>query len=372
MGVIMPARELVVVGTSMGGVEALVRLVRKLPAEFPAALLVVEHLPPGCRSRLPEILSRAGPLAATHPRGGESIIPGHIYIAPPDYHLLVEPGRLALSHTAHENRFRPSIDPLFRSAARHYGTRVIAILLSGGAGDGIAGLLAVRNAGGVAVVQHPDDAYAPGMPQNAIQLAGADYILPVAAMAALLERLVGRSDATGGGGQMSIDPIEKMSQFVDRDMLAQQNGERPGQTSVYSCPECGGVLWQVDQKEMVRFRCHVGHAYYAEQLLQGQAETLEAALWSAVRMFRERSTLAHQLAQAERSRGNAETAGRYQEQGDLSQRHGEAIQQILLNNETGLFPPSTCDQPQTLVPPANAQGAPPAGFPETATSKPAS
>jgi two-component system chemotaxis response regulator CheB len=331
----MPAHDLIVLGTSMGGVEALIRIVKRLPADLPATLLIVEHFPPNCQSRLPEILAHAGPLPASHARDGEAILPGHIYIAPPDYHLIVEGGRLRLDHGGRENRFRPSIDPLFRSAARQYDGRTIGVLLTGGAGDGVAGLIAVRHAGGVAIVQDPADAYAAAMPRSAIQIAGADHIVPLADIPGLLIELVGQR--TVGGKAMNADPIEQMPKIVGKDMHAQENGERQGMPSVYICPECGGLLWQVDQDEMVRFRCHVGHAYYAEQLLEGQAETLEAALWMAVRIFRERAVLARQLANKERDLGHADAAARHDEQAELAERHGKSIQENLLNAKTGLF-----------------------------------
>jgi two-component system, chemotaxis family, protein-glutamate methylesterase/glutaminase len=259
-------------------------------------------------------------------------------VAPNNSHLLIAPGRLKLSYGARENRFRPAIDPLFRSAARAYGERIIGVLLSGGLDDGVAGLLAIRSAGGVAIVQDPADALLSVLPRNAIAISGADYVVPVSEMPALLDRLVSAPVVTKGE-QKRMDPIDNLPVAVDRDMAAQASNERRGAPSVYICPECGGVLWQVDQEEMVRFRCHVGHAYYGEQLLEGQADALEAALWTAVRTFRERSTLSRQLALSEQHKGNTENAARYEETATVADQHGDAIRTFLLDPRTGLFPP---------------------------------
>ncbi len=327
----MPARDLIVLGTSMGGVDALARLVAKLPQDLPAALLIVEHLPVTCRTRLPAILSRAGPLPATLAQDGAPIERGHIYVAVPDYHLLVEGNRLKLMHGPRENRFRPAIDPLFRSAARHFGARVVALLLTGGPGDGVAGLLAVRHAGGVAVVQDPEDAFAAALPSAAIEIAGADHVVALADMPALIARLVDQGGSVpSGGSAMNVDPIEQMPHIVGETMRSQVDGEREGKPSVFICPECGGLLWQVKQPEMMRFRCHVGHAYNASELLEGQTETLEAALWTAVRIFRERAVLARQMAKKERAANHADAAGRYDEQAEVSEKHANAIIDNLL------------------------------------------
>jgi two-component system chemotaxis response regulator CheB len=334
----MPDPALIVIGASLGGIEALITLVRGLRADFPAALAIVQHVPAGDQSHLPEILAKAGHLPVSRARDGEPIRGGHVYVAPNDWHLLIAPGRLKLSRSARENRFRPAIDPLFRSAARTYGARVIGVLLSGGLDDGVAGLLAIRSAGGVAIVQDPADALLSILPRNAINISGADYVVPVAQMTELLDQLV-RAPAVTRGEQKPMDPIDQMPAAVDRDMEAQERNERLGTSSVYSCPECGGVLWQVDQQEIVRFRCHVGHAYYGEQLLEDQADALEAALWTAVRTFRERSTLSRHLALTEQSKGNTESAARYEETASLADRHGDVIRKFLLDPQAGLFPP---------------------------------
>jgi two-component system chemotaxis response regulator CheB len=328
----MAHHDIVVIGASAGGVEALTRLVRDLPPGLPASLFVVCHLPPSHRSVLSDILSRSGPLLATFAIDGEEFHPGHIYLAPPDYHLLLGEGqRVRLNRGPRENRHRPAVDPLFRSAAQLYGRRVIGVVLSGGLNDGAAGLLAVRAAGGLAIVQDPSDAEVSAMPINAARIAGADHSVPLDRLGPLLVELILQSLRKPGGSAMT-DAFEKMPDLVNADMSEQVRNERRGRVSVYTCPECGGALWQVDESQLVQFRCHVGHVYNGETLLEDQAGALEAALWTAVRTFKERYLLAHQLAEQEKRRGDAAAAAIYQKQAEQAERYGEAIQQYILSS----------------------------------------
>lgn len=335
----MPNRDIIVVGASAGGQEALTRLVERLPAGLPAALFVVRHTPEESHSILPEILSRHGRLLASHARDGEPIRYGHILVAPPDFHMILEEGRVRLTRGPRENRSRPAIDPLFRSAARVYGARVVGVVLSGLLRDGTAGLLAIRAAGGAAVIQDPDEALMPDMPRLARDIAGADHVLPAAEIAALLARLV--CEPVAEGGAPMPDPLEQMPQQVQRDMAEQERDGRRGQLSVYTCPECGGSLWQVDQKELARFRCHTGHVYYAEKLLEEQSEALEAALWTAVRTFKEKTILARQLCVRERQLGNALAASRFEDEANVAERYGLLIQSHILHAGDGLPVPPT-------------------------------
>ncbi len=323
-------RDMIVIGASAGGVEVLSQMVHDLPAGLPAALFVVCHFPIDGHSILPEILSRSGPLLAVHPRDGDPIYPGHIYVAPPNYHLLVQNGTVQLKHGPRENGHRPAIDPLFRSAARAYGSRVIGVVLTGALYDGVAGLMTIRAAGGLAVVQDPKDALVASLPLSAAEIAGADYVVPAAGLAPLLKDLVQRP-APAKGDALMTDPIEKLPEVQAQDAEAQQRGERRGALSVFTCPECGGSLWQADDQGVVRFRCHVGHAYYGEDLLAEQAEILEAALWTAVRTFKDRGVLSRQLAHQERTRGNPEAAARFDEQATQAEQYSVSIQKYLLN-----------------------------------------
>ncbi len=328
----MAEHDIIAVGTSAGGVETLSRLVRGLPSGFPASFFIVCHFPAGVRSALPEILSREGALLAAHAVDGEPFHPGHIYVAPPDRHLLIGPDRrVRLSRAARENRHRPAIDPLFRSAARYYGSRVIGVILSGALSDGVAGLMAVRAAGGLAVVQDPSDALFADMPRNAVKVAGADHVVKAADLAFFLADLVQNQAASNRVGE--LDPIDLMQDVVEEDMNRQGLDERRGEVSVFTCPECGGALWQTAQPDLIQFRCHVGHVYNGDILLSEQSEALEAALWTAVRTFREKSILARQLANRAWAEGNVESAERFDEQSRQAARYGTLIRQYLLNGD---------------------------------------
>lgn len=339
-------RDIIAVGASAGGVDALVQLVRGLPTGFPASVFIVCHFPPGVRSVLPDILSRAGALLATHAIDEEAFFPGHVYVAPPDRHLILEPGGvMRLTNGARENNHRPAIDPLFRSAARHYGTRAVGVILTGSLSDGSAGLLAVRAAGGVAVIQDPRDAIVATMPQHANDIAGADYVVPLAEMPRVLVELVRPIVTTESGAEATTpepsDPVERSTREVKQTMAAQARDERRGQVSTYTCPECGGSLWQLDEPQVVQFRCHVGHMYNADTLLAEQTDALEAALWTAVRTFREKTVLTQQLATRERAKGNLESA-RFEEQAAQTAKYASLIVEHVLQagGDENALPPA--------------------------------
>jgi two-component system chemotaxis response regulator CheB len=323
--------DIIVIGASAGGVEALSELVRALPPGLPAALFVVCHFPADSRSVLPDILSRSGPLLAQHARDGEPINPGQIYIAPPDHHLLLEVDRVKVTRGPREHGLRPAIDPLFRSAARVFGARVVGVLLSGSLYDGLAGFLAIRAACGMAVLQDPKNALSAALPESAAEIAGADHIVSAKDLGPLLVKLV-QEPVVARGDLAMTDPIEKLPEVQKQDQEEQKLGQRRGTVSVFTCPECGGSLWQVDDKTLVRFRCHVGHVYQAEALLAEQAEILEAALWTAVRTFKDRAVLSRQLANQERERGNAPGASHFDDQAQQAERYSNSIQKYLLES----------------------------------------
>lgn len=341
------SRDLIVVGASAGGIEALLQLVRGLPSDLPAAVFVVVHLPPYHKSLLPELLSNAGPLLALHAEDGETIQTGRIYIAPPDRHLLVERNCVRLSSGARENFARPAVDVLFRSAASAYGPRVVGVVLSGSLSDGTAGLWEVKQHGGIAVVQTPHDAINPSMPQSAINRVPVDYVMPLARIPALLAELA--SERVTGMSEVAEEPLPTMHKegdrvmvgagntpdekpgeaAVNRDMAAQVNGERDGAVTVYVCPECQGTLWQVNAGQMTRFRCHVGHVYSGENLLEGYKENMERSLWHAIRTLRDKANLTRQLAHDARQFGNAEVAERYESKAILDEEHSASLERML-------------------------------------------
>lgn len=326
----MPGRDIIVVGASAGGVEALSQLVRNLPKDLPAAIFVVLHLPPNGKSVLPDILKRRGLWDAFHPKDNEPIQHGRIYIAPPDRHLLVKRGHIHLAHGPKENRHRPAVDPLFRTAARAYGARVVGIVLSGTLDDGTAGLMAIKKQGGIAIAQDLDEATYESMPKSAIENVQVDWILPIAEMIPVLQRLANEQveDTQDGDRQLEIE-----SDMSELEMNALQSSDRPGNVSGYSCPECGGVLWELQEGKLLRFRCRVGHAYSPESLLEDQSEVLEEALWSALRGLKERAVLAQRMAKRSREQGHKLTAQRFDAQIEEAERHAEVIRRVLLNGK---------------------------------------
>ena len=327
----MPDHGIVVVGASAGGVDALIDLAASLPADLPAAVFVVLHLPATGTSALPEILRRHGPLPAAHVKDGEPILPGRVYVAPPDHHVLLRSGHVHLSRGPRENGHRPAIDPLFRSAAREYATRVIGLVLSGALDDGTAGLLAIKSRGGTTVVQDPADALYPGMPGNALAHVQVDHVAAAPSIGKLLARLIANLDEPPGAPAPSDTPVE-----VETEGLAVEafEGNHPGRPSGFSCPDCDGVLWQIQDGGLERYRCRLGHAWSPESLLTQQSEALEAALWVALRSLEERAALARRLAESARRRGYTITATRFEEQAAEAQQAARLVRDMLLDRDT--------------------------------------
>jgi two-component system chemotaxis response regulator CheB len=249
----MPGRDVVVVGGSAGGVEAMARLVAGLPADFPGALFFVLHLPAQASSALPTILARHGPLPAHHAVDGERVEPGQIYVAPPDHHLIVDRGVVRLGRGPRENRHRPSIDVLFRSAARAYGPRVVGVVLSGTLDDGTAGLATIKRLGGAAIVQDPEDALMPSMPMSALEHVEPEHTAAAADIPALLARLAAEPLPERGAPTVP-DELEKESEIAELDPAALE-GQRPGRPATFGCPDCGGTLWELEESGLMRFRC---------------------------------------------------------------------------------------------------------------------
>lgn len=327
----MPVPKIIVIGASAGGVEALTKLVSGLPTDLSVALFVVLHISSHGTSILPRILSRAGLLEAIHPKHDEVIQPGHIYIAPPDHHLLVKRGHIHLGRGSKENGHRPAIDPLFRTAARAYGSRVIGIVLSGALDDGTAGLLAVKMQGGITIVQNPDDALYPDMPRSAIENVQVDYILPVSEIAAILVRLAHEPLQEEELAPVSND-LQIESDLAELDPAALHKSDRPGTPSPFACPDCGGVLWELNEGNLLRFRCRTGHAFSVESLLSQQSNALEEALWSAMRALEENAALTRRIAERARKRNQHTIVKRYEEKEQLAHQRAEVIRQVLLNN----------------------------------------
>jgi two-component system chemotaxis response regulator CheB len=325
----MARHDIIVIGASAGGVEALTQLVHHLPEDLPAAVFVVLHVPAHGTSVLPMILSRNGPLPARHPADGETIERGKIYVAPPDNHLLIRRGQVRLSRGPRENGHRPAVDPLFRTAARAYGRRVVGVVLSGALDDGTAGLSAIKGRGGAAVVQEPGDALYPGMPRSALESLPIDHCLPVAQIAPILVGLANEPVPEEGADPMP-DDMEIESEMAAFELDALQNDQRPGTPSAFACPDCAGVLWELQDGELIRFRCRVGHAWTANSLLAQQSEGIETALWTALRALEERAALSNRIVERMHKRGNDRTAHRFEEQAREARRRAAILREVLI------------------------------------------
>ena len=311
--------KVIVIGGSQGAVEGILKLAPELPSDIPAAIFVVIHVPTDADSYLPNLLRRRGTLPVMHPKDGEPIRAGHIYVAPPDFQMTLEPRVVRVQKGPRENRHRPAIDPLFRSAARVFGPRVIAVVLSGNLDDGAAGLLAVRKRGGVSVIQDPNDARVGEMPRRALNYAGSDYVLPLSAIAPKIIELahsrvvaMKRSKSRAKAEPPEIRENEEVS-FID---------ESNGKPSVFACPECHGVLWELkDGKKMVRYRCRVGHGYTEATLKQELDETSERALWAAMRALEEKAAMARRMVQSSRPSKDLEERLKDQAKSDTENAH---------------------------------------------------
>ncbi len=291
------ARPIVVVGASAGGVEALRTLVSGLPADFAASLLIVMPLAPDYPSQLPEILQRVTRLPVTRGTDGEAIQAGHIYVAQPNHHLLLEPGRIRITVGPKENRFRPAVDVLFRSAAWAYGAQATGVVLTGALDDGSSGLLAIKSRGGRAVIQDPKDAFVSSMPQNALKYVDADHVVPVAQMGTLLAHLVCQPIESQDMKKEASVPAEFAQQMDSEVGIAMGDNGRMreimalGEFTPFTCPECHGVLVKIVEGKLTRFRCHTGHAFTLNYLLSEVTQYNEDVIMSALRSLEETEML---------------------------------------------------------------------------------
>lgn len=322
----IPGRDIIVIGASAGGVQALCTVVEDLPPDLPAAVFVVLHIAPDGYSALPAILSRSGRLPASHPADGEVIRPGRIYVAPPDRHLAIKNSHIHLSRSASENGHRPAVDVLFRTAARWYGPRVAGVVLTGNLDDGTAGLAAIKKCGGVAVVQDPQDADYPSMPRSALANVEVDHIVPVARVGDLLDHLLHEPRPAGGG---LCDKVEEEPEAMGIWEDPQSSGSEP---SNLTCPECGGTLFEKPGERPIHFRCRTGHAYSPESLLSKQFHSLEGSLWAALRALEENASLSRRLEQRSREHGNLFSSNRYEKRAQEAEKHAEALRKILIED----------------------------------------
>ncbi len=322
----MAYRDIIVIGASAGGLQALVELLTPLPANLQAAIFIVVHTAPGGTGLLPQILERSAANVA-YAKDGEAIEPGRIYVAPPDRHLLIKRTRVRVVSGPRENLFRPAIDPLFRTAARAYGARVIGIVLSGGLDDGTHGLELIKRHGGIAIAQDPQHAVMPSMPLSAIQNVEVDYILrpsEIGAKLPLLIRETVEDDATLV--PEDLDVAEGMTDNL-------RTGHVPGPPTPFTCPECGGTLWELEDGKLLRFRCHVGHGYTADALMSDQHEELEHTLWAGLRALEEQAGLRRRMAQHAEKVGRIANAREFEQHAKEAEARAATMRRLLLRRD---------------------------------------
>ncbi|MBV9577461.1 MAG: chemotaxis protein CheB [Chloroflexi bacterium] len=318
-------RDIIVVGASAGGVEALTRLVAGLPRRIAAAIVVVLHVPPDTPSALAAILGRAGPLPAVQVEGRRSLEHGRIYVAPPNRHLVVDDGHLDLETGPRENSARPSVDLLFRSAARVYGRRVVGVILSGVLHDGALGLAAIKMRGGITIVQDPEEAMFPDMPQSALHASPVDYCVPTDVIPTLL------AEFTSAGPVEDSSQTSPESESLEPSMHATDEphyghtAKHLNHASGLTCPECHGSLWEVESTGPVRFECRVGHTYSVDALLTEQGNAVEAALWSAVNLLQERAGTFRRLGTSL----SGSVAANFEERAEGNEQHAETLLRLL-------------------------------------------
>jgi two-component system, chemotaxis family, protein-glutamate methylesterase/glutaminase len=305
----MPNGEyIVVIGTSAGGNIVLPELLKQFPPDMPAAVFVVTHMAKHAVADL--FVKRAQKytsLTCKIAANSEPIRAGHVYFSKPDHHLLIKEGKIILGKGPMENRYRPSIDALFRSAAAAYGNRVIGIVLTGLLEDGAAGLLAIKRSGGKCIIQDPNEAQYPDMPNAALKALKPDYIMPVKEMGKTIESIMSKRPKK----TKIPEDVIKEADIAERVNVGIEQLQQIAEHSLYSCPDCGGGLWQLTSNGITRYRCHVGHAYTEDGLLSTMQATTESALWTAIRIIEERRNLLKSLSEKEKTRGSKEVASRY-------------------------------------------------------------
>lgn len=321
--------QIVVIGTSAGGLSALKILISQLPKNFPLPVLVVRHVSPDATGNvILEELNKLNTVNCQHAESGKSLKPGYLYLAPSDHHLMIDGNqKMLVTKGAHENRSRPAIDPLFRSAAVAFGIGVIGILLTGYLDDGTSGMKAIKRCGGICIVQDPEDAEYPDMPKNAMNNVKVDYCLPLSEMGALLKKLILRKSRNRKPAPKDVLTEAKIAERVLSDL---SSVNQLGYQVPFNCPGCGGVLWKVEKDSSLRFRCHTGHAYTAASLLAEQTSKIEETMWTALRMFEERKNLLTEMAQGKSGVGSQSAL----ERANMSQVHIDRIRAILKTAST--------------------------------------
>jgi two-component system chemotaxis response regulator CheB len=330
----VPPQSIITVGASAGGVESLRALVGSLPVGLDAAIFVVLHISPNFVSNLPAILSSAGKLPAVHPEDGEEIRSGHIYVAPPDHHLLIDANSVLVTRGPKENRNRPSVDALFRSAAYNHGAKVVGIVLSGALEDGTSGLWSIKRMGGVTIVQDSREAAFDSMPASALSEVEIDHCLSVHQIGPLLMKIANQPQP-----ETVPDPIEdrnrmavEVSVAIDGDAF-KKGIMNCGELTPFTCPECNGVLVKLREGKIDRFRCHTGHAYSSSALLSGVMEKIDQSYWDAMRSLEEAAMLLEHTGKSLAEAGQADAGTLFLEQARDTADQARMLRKTVLSSK---------------------------------------
>ena len=325
-------QRIIVMGASAGGFDAFQKIIQALPPDFQPPIFIVWHMSPDIIGVLPDVLNRANDIYAAHAYDNEEIKPNRIYIARPDHHMLINYGKVRVTHGPKENRFRPAVDPLFRSAAYTYGDRVIGVVLTGGMDDGTAGLWTIKHYGGIAVVRDPDDAEVSSMPANALRQVNVDHVAAVREIADLLVRL--SKEPLVEKVDVMKDEQTKKEIDIAAEKRAMENGHLNfGELTPFTCPECHGVLSRLQNDNIVRYRCHTGHAYSADTLMASITEKIEDSLYSAIRGMDETVMLLNHIGDHFAESNQPRLAAAYFKKAKEAEERSQLVRRAALSHE---------------------------------------
>ena len=328
-------RDIVVIGASAGGVTALKELVKDLPKDFKGSIFIVLHVPSYSETRLPWILSQAGDIEAVLPNDGDEVEPGKIYVAPNDHHMILrDDNKIVVRRGPKENRFRPAIDALFRSAAYIYGSRVVGVILSGLLDDGASGIWTIQQMGGIAIVQKPEDAEQPQLPKNVLQYVDPDYTVAASDMGPLISGLV--KEPAPNKNKFSEAELKRLELEViiaTKDNAFEMGIMQMGELTPYTCPECAGTLIRLVESDMIRFRCHTGHAYTASSLASEVTESVETKLWESMRALEEVNMLMNNIADHYEQMNKKDDATLFREKAKRAADRAHTIHDTVLEHD---------------------------------------